>query len=194
MYMYMYMYIYIFIYIYIYTYKYTYTNTHTLKIETDGRTQYCHYPFIYAHCRRLKTSNFIHRGWGGSLCRTSRQPTIIYILIFKGLSPAARSWGTRIFIHRRVEHCSTTVDSSPPRCSMPHRIFFYYFPSTLLELMYRGTLRCHFCFYSVWSFMCSVTNRKMCGMWNWNCSNCWSWYFVTIRSRQEVNKIKGQRL
>jgi hypothetical protein len=98
-------------------------NTQTHKLETDGWTQHCHYPFIYALCRRLKTSNFIRRGWGGSLCRTSRQPTIIYILIFKGLSPGARSWG--IFIHRRVERCSTTVDSSPPRCSMPRRIFFF---------------------------------------------------------------------
>jgi len=149
---------------------------------------------MYALCRWLKTSNFIHRGWGGSLCRTSRQPTIIYVLIFKGVSPGARSWA--IFIHRRVEHCCTTVDSSPPRCSMPHRIFFfyYYFPSTLLELMYRATLRCHFCFYSVWSLMCSITNRKMCGMWNWNFSNCWSSNVVTIRAWQEGNEIKGQRL
>lgn len=101
-----------------------YKHTYTHKLETDGQTQHCHYPFIYALCRRLKTSNFINRGWGGSLCRTSRQPTIIYILIFKGVSPGARSWA--IFIHRRVEHCCTTVDSTPPRCSMPRRIFLLF--------------------------------------------------------------------
>jgi hypothetical protein len=63
------------------------------------------------------------------------------------------------YIQSSVEYGSATADSSPPRCRIPHRDFFY-FPSAVLELMYRTAKRCHFLFLFCMKFKVQYCESK----------------------------------